>query len=139
MLLLLLFRCDILWFCRDEGGFFRARDELDGDVPESRKENALSDIGIEQDVLLPIREVEELLEAVDRGRGLFHEDLDGGVCDDGAAVRRFHEIIDVLRNGGHAEEVLPRALDDAVEEARGILVLHEVPRFVHHEDALLEF
>lgn len=92
----------------------------------------------EKQVLFSLREVKNFFELVDGAGTLFHEDLNTTIVDDGFAKVATQEIFDVLSNGGKPEVVFAGPLGDGVEEARRVLVFHEIPGLVNHEQAFFE-
>lgn len=99
----------------------------------AREEKALSDRGIEEDVFLLIREFEDVLHRIDRGRGLLHEELEGRVRDDRFPMFVVDEVFDVLSDRRDPEMVFSGTLHEAVEEFPAVFVLHDIPRFIDDE------
>ena len=70
---------------------------------------------------------------------MFQEQLDGRICDDGAAVGRAQEVLDVLGDRGNAEIVFACAFHETEQERRTVVVFHHDPRLINEKEALREF
>src|SRR3989338_3869586 len=93
-------------------------DDFDGDVFEPRKKDPLSNVGLQQEELFLIRQVEGFLQRINSGRRLFEQQLDGRVGNHGEPVRRLEEVVHVLGNGRQPQVVLAPALGHPIEEGR---------------------
>ena len=69
---------------------------------------------------------------------MFHEELDGGVGDDGLTVVSGQKIFDVLGDGGDPEVVFVGAFGEGVEEGGGVGVFHEIPGFINDQKPFFE-
>ena len=101
----------------------------------SGEEESCTDSGIQEDIFLLFRELEDILEDIDRGRRLLQEELDRGVGHDRFPILVRHEVLDILRDSRDTESVLSSALHETEEELRTIFILHDTPRFIHDEHA----
>lgn len=99
----------------------------------SGEEESCTDSGIQEDIFLLFRELEDILEDIDRGRRLLQEELDRGVGHDRLPVLIGHEVFDILCDRRDTESVLSSSFHETEEELRTVFILHDIPRFIHDE------
>lgn len=68
---------------------------------------------------------------------MLQKKLNRGIRDDRLSLVGIDEILDILRDGRHAEIVLPGPFDQSLHEEGTILVPHDVPSLVDDEESLL--
>src|SRR3989344_1830971 len=115
-----------------------AGDDFDGDMLEACKKYPLPHVGLQQQKLFFVGEVEGFLQAVNRRRRLLEQNLYRGVGNHRQAVRRFEEVVNILRNSREPQVIFASALCHRVEERRRVVGFHHPPRLVDDQQALFE-
>ena len=118
---------------RDDLLFEVGCEYLDADMLSSCEEESGTDRSIQEDIFLLFCELEYVLQDIDRCRRLLEKELYRRVRHYGFPILVCHEVFYILCDRRDTESILAGSLHEAEEESRRVLILHDIPRFIHDE------